>query len=207
MSKTIQITETQLKCVVNSLLIESNQNSDDSYFISGIKAGDQKVITQFYEHYYKFLLPRLKTITHKLSEQELNQIVSDSLMRGIKKIDLYNGKGPLDGWLYIIMRRLYSSYVKENKKELENKLIPIDYIESTPIDSTKQDFMKDLMAKFKMFLETQSKHVKKTAELYLAGYSHEEMAKILGNSRGTTKWQVNSIMTKFKRWLVDNKHI
>jgi DNA-binding CsgD family transcriptional regulator len=49
--------------------------------------------------------------------------------------------------------------------------------------------------------------VKKTAELYLAGYSHEEMAKILGNSRGTTKWQVNSIMTKFKRWLVDNKHI
>lgn len=205
MQKNIKITQNQLTKVINTLLIESSEDSHD--YVNGIKSGNQKVITKYYEHYYKLLMPKLKALTNKLSDQELNQILSDTLMRGITKIEHYSGTGTFDGWLYIMMKRMFLNHIKTHKKESENKLVPVDYVGDVPVNDGDTEFQKDLMAKFKIFLETQTPLIKKTAELYLGGYSHNEIGQIFGKTDGTSKWQVNSVMTKFKRWLADNNNL
>jgi RNA polymerase sigma factor (sigma-70 family) len=170
---------------------------DDVTVIEGLKRGNRRYENMFYNKYYPLLTKKVNNMTFKFDEDQVNQIVTNAIMRGIKKIDLYDFKGSLDGWMYRLVTNALYDFVKVNKKE--NR---VSYVETVP-DKSGGDSSKpagDLKEEFKLFKKTITPKQRKIIDMYLNGYSHREIAEEMGVTEGTSKWHVNDILNLFKKF-------
>lgn len=203
MGKIITITESQFNYVVNNLLTEDD---DMSNLIDSIKIGDKNGFTKLYDNLYPKLMKKSYKLKNRFSDDDINQIINNAILRVFKGINLYSGTGSFDGWVSTIFNRAIADYVNKEKKYQENIIFPEKIVEPEQSQS-RHELGKEFLAKFEIFKKLITKKQATYVELYLNGYTHSEIGKLLGTTDKTSKWQVSIILSKFKRWLVNNKDI
>lgn len=198
MSKQYIITENQLNSIVNDVVIDN-----EFELIDKLKKGDQKTLNQFYKKYYPIFYKMITNKTKKFNDDDINQIVSDTLNRAITKINLFDNLGSFDGWLKRILMNTLYDFIKKNKNSPKLPDVLPDVAVSSERDDVGNSYMK-LLYDFRNHIpERQFIYIK----YYLDGYKHDEIAKLMGTTEGTSRWQVSTGLSKFKRWLINNNLI
>jgi RNA polymerase sigma factor (sigma-70 family) len=204
MGKQITITETQLSHIVTKFV---NENvNDDLDLVEKIKTGGQRITSELYNKYNNRLRNQLKKYSSELDDHEINTIINNTIFKTVKYINQYSGSGSFIGWILTILRRNFVDFIEKKNKKI--KLISTDILLDEPtIDTTRENTGKELLKHLNDFASNLPKKQFEYIKYYLQGYTHQEIGKLMGTSEGTSKWQVSTGITKFKRWLLTNNMI
>jgi RNA polymerase sigma factor (sigma-70 family) len=204
MGKQITITETQLTHIVTKFV---NENvNDDLDLVEKIKTGGQRITSELYNKYNNRLRNQLKKYSSELDDHEINTIINNTIFKTVKYINQYSGSGSFIGWILTILRRNFVDFIEKKNKKI--KLISTDILLDEPtIDTTRENTGKELLKHLNDFASNLPKKQFEYIKYYLQGYTHQEIGKLMGTSEGTSKWQVSTGITKFKRWLLTNNMI
>ena len=130
------------------------------------------------------MLPWLKSYTE--DEDEIISVFNDGMLKVFTKINTYSGQGNFEGWVYKVVQNSLYNYHRNNEVGIEMiELKEYDNFQTPGI--FKKLFYDDLVDLLKDLPEQSLKVFRMFA---IEGYSHREIAEILGISVGTSKWHV-----------------
>ncbi|MEZ4906373.1 MAG: sigma-70 family RNA polymerase sigma factor [Saprospiraceae bacterium] len=152
--------------------------------ITACKKNDRLAQESLYKYFLKKMLPWLKSYT--TNEDDLISIFNDGMLRVFTKINTFTGQGEFEGWVFKIIQNSLFNYHRKNGQELEFFELQ-EFDESQSPGIFKKLFYDDLVDLLKDLPEQTLKVFRMFA---IEGYSHKEIAEILGISVGTSKWHV-----------------
>lgn len=149
--------------------------------IQKCKNNDTKAQGELYKLYSSKLFAICLKYSRDRAEAEDN--LQDSFLTIFKKIDQYNNKGSLEGWLKRVTVNTTLQRYRKNKGVFD--IVNEDYIEDVTIDVDNDDVDIDFLLRCIQELPDRYRLV---FNLYaLDGYSHKEIAEMLDISAGTSK--------------------
>lgn len=153
--------------------------------IEGCKRQDRLCQEKLYGRFFDQMLA---VIRRSFSDQDAAiSILNNGFLRAFKKIDQYNGRGSFEGWIRRIITHAIADYFREHETELAIQKTEIK--ENLPEQHTKDPMAyKDLL----QVLQYLPPATRLVINLFIIeGYSHKEIAGMLGISTGTSKWHVS----------------
>jgi len=200
------LTESELVKLVQKIINEQTLNDLDEYeLVELLKMEDQRAQTKFFNRYYNRLKGYIRSKSQKFDEDDIDTIVSQSLIKALNSIDDYRGDTNLDAWIITITRNTMLDAVraKESKKIKSTK-----YFDPTIISQSnrQQDTIpvNDVRKIFEKFLETLNKREKEIMILRSQGAANKEIANTVGTTEGNVKWYVSNLMKRFKSFMEKN---
>jgi RNA polymerase sigma-70 factor (ECF subfamily) len=200
------LTESELVKLVQKIINEQTLNDLDEYeLVELLKMEDQRAQTKFFNRYYNRLKGYIRSKSQKFDEDDIDTIVSQSLIKALNSIDDYRGDTNLDAWIITITRNTMLDAVraKESKKIKSTK-----YVDPTIISQSnrQQDTIpvNDVRKIFEKFLETLNKREKEIMILRSQGAANKEIANTVGTTEGNVKWYVSNLMKRFKSFMEKN---
>jgi RNA polymerase sigma-70 factor (ECF subfamily) len=200
------LTESELVKLVQKIINEQTLNDLDEYeLVELLKMEDQRAQTKFFNRYYNRLKGYIRSKSQKFDEDDIDTIVSQSLIKALNSIDDYRGDTNLDAWIITITRNTMLDAVraKESKKIKSTK-----YFDPTIISQSnrQQDTIpvNDVKKIFEKFLETLNKREKEIMILRSQGAANKEIANTVGTTEGNVKWYVSNLMKRFKSFMEKN---
>ncbi|MCU0367356.1 MAG: RNA polymerase sigma factor [Cyclobacteriaceae bacterium] len=150
--------------------------------IQGCKQNDRDSQRLLYQHYYSYALSIC--IRYSRNVDEAREVVNDGFMKVFSKIDQYKQEMSFKGWLRKIM---INSSIDQYRKELKHQ-------HHAPVDLTVGEFTlpraisnlshEELIG----LIQKLSPAYRSVFNLYVIdGYTHQEIALMLGISEGTSK--------------------
>ncbi|MEJ1221552.1 RNA polymerase sigma factor [Sediminicola sp. 1XM1-17] len=148
--------------------------------VHNCKKGNRKAQEQLYKQYAGLLFGVCLKYSRNKTEAEDN--LHDSFMTIYQKIDQYKFKGSFDGWL----KRVTVNTVLQKYRKEEYLSVITDNVEEESTVETGYVAV-ELQVLLRYIQELPNKY-RLTFNLYvLDGYSHKEIAELLGTSVGTSK--------------------
>lgn len=148
--------------------------------VHNCKKGNRKAQEQLYKQYAGILFGVCLKYSRNKTEAEDN--LHDSFMTIYQKIDQYQFKGSFDGWL---KRVTVNTVLQKYRKEEYLSVITDNVEEEIKVETGYVEV--ELPVLLKYIQELPNKY-RLTFNLYvLDGYSHKEIAELLGTSVGTSK--------------------
>ena len=100
------LTESELVKLVQKIINEQTLNDLDEYeLVELLKMEDQRAQTKFFNRYYNRLKGYIRSKSQKFDEDDIDTIVSQSLIKALNSIDDYRGDTNLDAWIAFRARR------------------------------------------------------------------------------------------------------
>jgi RNA polymerase sigma factor (sigma-70 family) len=187
-------------CVCLSEATVKLKNYTEAELITGCIRNDRMCQEALYRRYFPTMMRLCARYTDGDKERAL-EIVNDGFLRIFKKINTFEGKGSLEGWIRRLMIHAVSDYFKAHKKYIENTFFEEENILATLPKTTTTEgvtanlYFEDLMR----LVDTLPPATKEVFGLFaLEGYKHEEIAEQLKISVGTSKWHVATAKEKLK---------
>ena len=184
--------QTESRTLNNSLDIVNHQEQLLNDLIAG-KRSAQKIL---YQKYFGKMIG--VTLRYTRTKEEAYEVLNDAFLKIFKSIHKYEGKGPLEGWMYKIV--LFTSYqyvrdkykIKEITKELQPQQATVDN------DAWSNLGLEHIYSKIQMLPDARrivfSMHA-------LDGLKHKEIASELGISVSTSKWHLAQARTQLQNLL------
>ncbi|MFY0601727.1 MAG: RNA polymerase sigma factor [Cyclobacteriaceae bacterium] len=155
---------------------------------------------QFYKHFYRYAMSIC--MPYSQSKFEAEEIANDGFMKVFKNIKDYSTKFPIEGWVRKIMINTAIDYFRSNKKHYH----ALDITEATTVHD------EDVSVLDKMGAEDIMRHVQELPPAYrvaftlynIEGYKHQEIAKKLNISEGTSKSNLAKAKAKLKQAILSN---
>ena len=152
---------------------------------------------QFYRHFYAYAMSICMPYSQSTFEAE--EIANDGFMKIFKKIDTYDPRHPIEAWIRRIMINSAIDYFRSQRKHYHQ--LNIDEAKSSP--QVDADIIDQLSA------EEIMKHVQGLPPAYrtvftlatIEGYKHQEIAKALNISEGTSKSNLAKAKAHLKKTL------
>lgn len=122
-------------------------------------------------------------------------IVNNGFLRVFKKIDQFQAKGSLEGWIRRIVYHSVSDYFRKREKDLKF-LVFEEYdkeIHGTVLDKLYAD---DIISIIDEIPPASGEVFRLFA---IEGYTHKEIAEIKGISIGTSKWHLSEARKKLQK--------
>jgi len=135
-------------------------------------------------------IPALRAFAHSLcgSADRADDLVQETLVRAITKIDHFTPGTNLNAWLFTILRNHFRSEFRKRKREVEDvDGKHADRLVSKPAQIGKVEF-EELREALATLPEAQREAL---ILVGAAGFSYEEVAEITGCAVGTVKSRVN----------------
>lgn len=169
--------------------------------IKKIKNGDidvaERIVSENYDSIYKYCYWK---VGNSADAQDITQEVFLSF---IKNINIYSDRGKPKAFLYTIAKNLCINFGKKN--------IP-DYLETTKdtIDSCETEKINNIIDKITLE-NIVNKLPQEQQEIIFLRYSQElrinEIATIMGKSRFTIRYRINSALATIKNKLKEGEYI
>tara|TARA_R110002051_G_scaffold325415_2_gene427677 strand:- start:61 stop:594 length:534 start_codon:yes stop_codon:yes gene_type:complete len=148
--------------------------------VNNCKKGNRKAQEQLYKQYAGKLFGVCLKYSRNKTEAEDN--LHDSFMTIYQKIDQYQFKGSFDGWL---KRVTVNTVLQKYRKEEYLSVITDNVEEETTVETGYAEVALPVLLKY---IQDLPNKYRLTFNLYvLDGYSHKEIAELLGTSVGTSK--------------------
>lgn len=164
----------------------SNQISNESDLISGCINGDRKMQRELYERYSAKMFG--VCLRYAGSTEEAEDILQEGFIKVFKKIGSYRGDGSFEGWI----RRIFVNTAIEQFRR-KTYLQPITEREENSVEATYLSVLDNLAEKDIVKLVQQlSPGYRTVFNMYVVeGYTHRQIAEVLGISEGTSKSQLS----------------
>jgi len=168
-------------------------NGNESQLIEQAKRGNNKAFALLYERNVSALYRFLKQFVNKHDSDDIEDWVQRAFVKAFTKIESFEGKSRFSTWLFRLA-------VNEMRSDMRK--IPLLPLESVADENYEQediyadDFIWEMT--MKELLDEVSAIKKSVFILYeVEGYSHTEIAQILGIEESTSR----SILTRTKHYL------
>lgn len=141
------------------------------------------------EKLYKLFYPKMMFVVRRYIDDvmQAEEIMNNGFLRAFKKIDQYNFTGSFEGWLRKIVFHAVADHVKKSTT-YSNKILLVEkeeYVQKDQSDKLHYDQLLGLVQKL-------PEATRNVFNMYvLDGYTHREIAKMLGISEGTSKWHLS----------------
>ncbi len=165
---------------------ERNQNITESDLINGCMEGNRRM----QEELYRRFSPRMYAVCLRYAgnAEEAEDILQEGFIKVFKKMDSFRNEGSFEGWI----RRIFVNTAIEHFRR-KRYLMPVTEKEENTIEGKYTSVLDDLGAKDIMALVQElSQGYRTVFNMYVVeGYTHKEIADILGISEGTSKSQLS----------------
>jgi len=164
----------------------SNQNITDSDLINGCMKGDRRMQEELYGRFS----PRMYAVCLRYAgnTEEAEDILQEGFIKVFKKLDSFRSEGSFEGWV----RRIFVNTAIEHFRR-KRYLMPVTEKEENTIEGKFTSVLDELGAKDIMALVQElSPGYRTVFNMYVVeGYTHKEIADMLGISEGTSKSQLS----------------
>ncbi len=168
------------------MIPERNQSIPESDLIVGCLEGSRRM----QEELYRRFSPRMYAVCLRYAgnTEEAEDILQEGFIKVFKKIGSYRGEGSFEGW----MRRIFVNTAIEHFRR-KRYLMPVTEKEENTIEGKYASALDELGAKDIMLLVQElSPGYRTVFNMYVVeGYTHKEIADMLGISEGTSKSQLS----------------
>ena len=165
---------------------ERNQNIPDSDLIRGCMEGNRRM----QEELYRRFSPRMYAVCLRYAgnAEEAEDILQEGFIKVFKKLDSFRSEGSFEGWV----RRIFVNTAIEHFRR-KRYLMPVTEKEENTIEGKYTSVLDELGAKDIMALiQDLSPGYRTVFNMYVVeGYTHKEIADMLGISEGTSKSQLS----------------
>ena len=165
---------------------ERNQNIPESDLIRGCMEGNRRM----QEELYRRFSPRMYAVCLRYAgnAEEAEDILQEGFIKVFKKLDSFRGDGSFEGWI----RRIFVNTAIEHFRR-KRYLMPVTEKEENTIEGKYTSVLDELGAKDIMALiQELSPGYRTVFNMYVVeGYTHKEIADMLGISEGTSKSQLS----------------
>ncbi len=164
---------------------------DDVQLARACANGDSRAQAYLYEHYSRQMMALC--LRYAKDQDEAADLFQDGFIKVFRKIDRYNGKGPLGAWIRRTIVNNALDHIRKLKREQRNvSLFEVEYkmdhdTEIQPMEEDSPvltaDKLTELIAKMPTGYRT-------VFNLYaVEEYTHKEIAEQLGITESTSKTQ------------------
>ena len=165
--------------------MQSNHNMSESDLIKGCLEGDRRA----QEYLYQKFSPKMYGVCLRYAgkAEDAQDILQNGFVKVFKNLHMYRGDGSFEGWI----RRIFVNTAIEHYRRQVN-LYPVtenheSLLETKEISAFDSLSVKDLMK----IIQQLSPGYRTVFNLYVVeGYSHKEIAEMIGISEGTSKSQL-----------------
>ncbi len=165
---------------------ERNQNIPESDLIRGCMEGNRRM----QEELYRRFSPRMYAVCLRYAgnAEEAEDILQEGFIKVFKKLDSFRSEGSFEGWV----RRIFVNTAIEHFRR-KRYLMPVTEKEENTIEGKYTSVLDELGAKDIMALiQDLSPGYRTVFNMYVVeGYTHKEIADMLGISEGTSKSQLS----------------
>lgn len=164
----------------------SNQIISESDLIEGSRKGDRRMQHELYNRF----APKMYGVClrYAANAEEAEDILQEGFIKIFNKINSYRGDGSFEGWI----RRIFvNTAIEHFRKKIY--LQPITETEENTVEGKYLSVLDNLAEKDIIQLVQQlSPGYRTVFNMYVVeGYSHKQIAEILGISEGTSKSQLS----------------
>ncbi|HRP56638.1 RNA polymerase sigma factor [Agriterribacter sp.] len=165
--------------------VQSNHTMSESDLIKGCLEGDRRA----QEFLYQRFSPKMYGVCLRYAgkAEDAQDILQDGFVKIFKNFRMYRGEGSFEGWV----RRIFVNTAIEHYRRQAN-LYPVtenheNMLETKELSAFDSLSVKDLMK----IIQQLSPGYRTVFNLYvIEGYSHKEIAEMIGISEGTSKSQL-----------------
>ncbi len=165
---------------------ERNQIFSESDLINGCKEGNRRM----QEEMYRRFSPRMYAVCLRYAgnAEEAEDILQEGFIKVYKKLDSFRGDGSFEGWV----RRIFVNTAIEHFRR-KRYLQPVTEREENTIEGKSLSALDGLAEKDVLALIKElSPGYRTVFNMYVVeGYTHKEIADMLGISEGTSKSQLS----------------
>lgn len=165
---------------------ERNQNIPESDLITGCIEGNRRM----QEELYRRFAPRMYAVCLRYAgnAEEAEDILQEGFIKVFKKIGSFRSEGSFEGWV----RRIFVNTAIENFRR-KRYLMPVTEKEENTIEGKYISVLDELAEKDILGLVQElSPGYRTVFNMYVVeGYTHKEIADMLGISEGTSKSQLS----------------
>ena len=175
----------------------------DEQIVQGCIAGEALYQRQLYTKFQAKMLG--VCIRYVKNKEEAQDILQDGFIQIFNKIDTFQGKGSLEGWIRKIMVNTALQHIRKNKAISHHE--SIDGLEEK---ISSQEFILETIAANDIlkFIHQLPMGYRTVFNLYaIEGYSHKEIAKQLNISVNTSFSQFSRAKTLLQKLIAENKVI
>jgi RNA polymerase sigma factor (sigma-70 family) len=163
--------------------------------INGCIKGDRSSQRQLYEHFYSYGMSI--SLRYSKNEDEAIEILNDGFMKVFTKIDKYDKEKSFKGWLRKILINTALDNYRKNLKFYNHK--PIEGLKQEDGRNVENDLNYEDIVRV---IRELSPAYKLVFNLYVMdGYTHEEIADMLGISVGTSKSNLSKARANLREML------
>ncbi len=164
----------------------SNQMTPENDLIEGCLKDDRRMQEELYQRFS----PRMYAVCLRYAgnADEAQDVLQDGFIKIFKKMDSFRGEGSFEGW----MRRVFVNTAIEHFRR-KRYLMPVTEKEENTLEGKYTSVLDDLGAKDILALVQElSPGYRTVFNMYVVeGYTHREIADMLGISEGTSKSQLS----------------
>ncbi len=165
--------------------IQSNHITSEADLIRGCIAGERRMQEILYQRFS----PKMYAVCLRYANktEDAQDILQDGFVKVFKNLHMFRGEGSFEGWI----RRIFVNTAIEHYRRQVN-LYPVtegheNVLEAKEVSVKDSLSMKDLMS----VIQELSPGYKTVFNLYaIEGYTHKEIAEMIGISEGTSKSQL-----------------
>lgn len=183
----------------------SNQSISESDLINGCIEGNRRM----QEELYRRFSPRMYAVCLRYAgmAEEAQDILQEGFVKVFKKIETFRSEGSFEGW----MRRIFVNTAIEHFRR-KKYLQPVTEKEENTLEGNYLSVLDNLAERDILDLVQQiSPGYRTVFNMYVVeGYSHKEIAEMLGISEGTSKSQLSRakvILQDLVRKFLEGKRI
>lgn len=165
--------------------------------IQGCKRNDRNSQRLLYQHYYGFAMG--VCLRYCRTSDEAKEVLNDGFMKVFGKIEQYNTETSFHGWLKkILINTAIDHYRKEKKHYHHDDLDTVRGAASTSASAVDQLAHHELLS----LVQKLSPAYRTVFNMYVMdGYTHDEIAKTLNISEGTSKSNLSKARENLKKML------
>lgn len=167
------------------------------------KEGDNEALEAIYEHFKRKLFSLAYRYTYNTAAAE--DILQDTFIKVFSQLSSVKSSETFTGWLFRVAVNTSLSYLRKNKKHLKqtSSLENMVFEAEGQGDTSHEDMMVSSLEKAMAKLPHGLKSVFLLHDVQ--GFKHEEVARILGCSVGTSKSQLFKARMKLREILKSKK--
>lgn len=167
------------------MALSSNQNISEADLIRRCLSGDRRAQEQLYKQF----APKMYAVCLRYAgnSEDAQDILQDGFVKVFRNLDKYRADGSFEGWV----RRIFVNTAIEHYRRSSN-MYPITESQEAALEDKGWSAMDNLNIKDLMeIIQELSPGYRTVFNLYVVeGYTHKEIADMMGISEGTSKSQL-----------------